>query len=85
MELLHPLFKWFHIFAGIMWIGLLYFFNFINGSFVATLDGDTKKKVIWLNVFQNLDLRISIKYIFINVKNNCKLDRINRKSLKSRG
>ncbi len=46
MELLHPLFKWFHIFAGIMWIGLLYFFNFINGSFIATLDGDTKKKVV---------------------------------------
>jgi len=46
MELLHPLFKWFHIFAGIMWIGLLYFFNFVNGSFVATLDGDTKKKVV---------------------------------------
>ena len=29
-----------------MWIGLLYFFNFINGHFAATLDDDTKKKVI---------------------------------------
>ena len=46
MELLHPIFKWLHIFAGIIWIGLLYFFNFINGSFAATLDGDTKKKVV---------------------------------------
>ena len=46
MELLHPIFKWLHIFAGITWIGLLYFFNFINGSFAATLDGDTKKKVV---------------------------------------
>jgi uncharacterized membrane protein len=46
MELLHPIFKWLHIFAGIMWIGLLYFFNFINGSFAATLDPDSKKKVV---------------------------------------
>ena len=25
MELVHPLFKWLHIIAGIAWIGLLYF------------------------------------------------------------
>jgi Predicted membrane protein len=46
MELIHPLFKWLHIIAGITWIGLLYFFNWINGHFAATLDADTKKKVI---------------------------------------
>ena len=46
MELLHPIFKWLHVFAGITWIGLLYFFNFINASFAATLEGDTKKKVV---------------------------------------
>ena len=46
MELVHPLFKWLHIIAGIVWIGLLYFFNWINGHFAATLDGDTKKKVV---------------------------------------
>jgi len=46
MELLHPIFKWLHIIAGIIWIGLLYFFNFINGHVVATMDGDTKKKVV---------------------------------------
>jgi len=40
------LFRWFHIFFGIMWIGLLYFFNWVNGPFTATMDGDTKKKVI---------------------------------------
>ena len=45
MELLHPIFKWLHINAGITWIGLLYFFNFINGHVAATMDGDTKKKV----------------------------------------
>ena len=45
MELIHPIFKWLHIIAGITWIGLLYFFNFINGHVAATMDGDTKKKV----------------------------------------
>jgi uncharacterized membrane protein len=26
------IFRWFHIMAGIMWIGLLYFFNFVNAQ-----------------------------------------------------
>ena len=38
--------RWIHIFAGIMWIGLLYFFNFVNGSFAATMSSDTKKLVV---------------------------------------
>ena len=46
MELVHPLFKWLHIIAGITWIGLLYLFNWINAHFAATLDADTKKKVV---------------------------------------
>lgn len=46
MELLNPIFKWLHIIAGITWIGLLYFFNFINGHLAATYDADTKKKVV---------------------------------------
>ncbi len=46
MELIHPIFKWLHIIAGITWIGLLYFFNFINGHVAATMDADTKKKVV---------------------------------------
>ena len=45
MELIHPIFKWLHIIAGIIWIGLLYFFNFINGHVAGTMDGDTKKKI----------------------------------------
>ena len=45
MELIHPIFKWLHIIAGILWIGLLYFFNFINGHVAGTMDGDTKKKI----------------------------------------
>ncbi|HJL78378.1 MAG TPA: urate hydroxylase PuuD [Candidatus Marinimicrobia bacterium] len=46
MDLLHPIFKWLHIIAGVAWVGLLYFFNFINGHVAATMDGDTKKKVV---------------------------------------
>ena len=46
MELINPIAKWLHIIAGITWIGLLYFFNFINGHVAATMDGDTKKKVV---------------------------------------
>tara|TARA_Y100000994_G_scaffold235414_1_gene225056 strand:- start:88 stop:894 length:807 start_codon:yes stop_codon:yes gene_type:complete len=44
--MLNPVAKWLHIIAGVMWIGLLYFFNFINGHVAATMDGDTKKKVV---------------------------------------
>ena len=46
MELLQALFRWLHILAGIIWIGHLYFFNFVNGPFEGTLDGDSKKKVV---------------------------------------
>lgn len=45
-DILQSLFRWIHVVAGIIWIGLLYFFNWVNGPFVALLDGDTKKKVI---------------------------------------
>ncbi len=36
------IFRWFHIMAGIMWIGLLYFFNFVNVAAVkeATAAGE---------------------------------------------
>ena len=40
---IHPISKWLHIIAGIMWIGLLYFFNFINGQVAATYNADSKK------------------------------------------
>lgn len=46
MDLVESFFRWFHIFFGILWIGLLYFFNFVNAPFAATMDGDTKKKVV---------------------------------------
>ena len=46
LSLLNPIAKWLHIIAGVTWIGLLYFFNFINGHVAATMDGDTKRKVV---------------------------------------
>ena len=45
-EILNVLFRWIHIVAGILWIGLLYWFNWVNVPLGAVLDGDTKKKVI---------------------------------------
>lgn len=46
MELLSVLSRWLHVAAGILWIGLLYWFNFVNIPFTGTMDGDTKKKVV---------------------------------------
>ena len=45
MELLQALFRWIHVVAGTLWVGLLYWFNFVNIPFVGQLDGDVKKKI----------------------------------------
>jgi len=42
---LQAIFRWFHIIAGITWIGHLYFFNFVNGPFQGGLDKELKPKV----------------------------------------
>jgi uncharacterized membrane protein len=34
--------RWIHFFSGVTWIGLLYYFNFIQGSFFAEIDAQTK-------------------------------------------
>jgi uncharacterized membrane protein len=46
MDVLESLFRWFHVFFGVIWIGLLYYFNFVNGQMAAKLDGPTKKAVV---------------------------------------
>ena len=43
---LDAIFRWFHVVAGILWIGHLYFFNFVNAQLVKTYDADSKKKVV---------------------------------------
>src|SRR3989338_4159182 len=45
-DILQSVFRWIHIVAGIVWIGHLYFFNWVNGPFAGTMDGETKKKVV---------------------------------------
>jgi uncharacterized membrane protein len=45
-DLGNALFRWAHIVAGVLWIGHLYFFNFVNAELAKTYDADSKKKVI---------------------------------------
>ena len=37
--------RWGHVVAGIIWIGHLYFFNWVNGPFQGKMDAATKKLV----------------------------------------
>ena len=46
MYLLESLSRWIHVVAGIFWIGMLYFFNFVNANFAPTMDPETRKKVV---------------------------------------
>src|SRR4051794_31636151 len=39
------LLRWIHFFAGITWIGLLYFFNLVSIPLMKELDGPTKGRV----------------------------------------
>ncbi len=43
--------RWFHFIAGILWVGLLYFFNLINVPFMKQVDAAAKPKI-----FENLTL-----------------------------
>jgi uncharacterized membrane protein len=36
--------RWFHLFFGVTWIGLLYYFNFVQGPFFAETDAPTKSQ-----------------------------------------
>ena len=38
--------RWIHLVAGILWVGLLYFFNLVNIPFQRELDGPTKLAVV---------------------------------------
>jgi len=41
----HLLIRWLHVFVGIIWIGHLYFFNFVNIQLQGSLD-DAGKKIV---------------------------------------
>ena len=38
--------RWIHLLAGVTWIGLLYYFNFIQGEYFKAADGGAKSDVI---------------------------------------
>jgi uncharacterized membrane protein len=38
--------RWLHFFFGVTWIGLLYYFNFVQGGFFAETDAATKSNAI---------------------------------------
>ena len=40
------LLRWVHLLAGVTWIGLLYYFNFIQGEYFKAADGAAKSDVI---------------------------------------
>lgn len=40
------LMRWIHLLAGVTWIGLLYYFNFIQGEYFKEADGGAKSDVI---------------------------------------
>ncbi|MEE8395778.1 MAG: urate hydroxylase PuuD, partial [bacterium] len=40
------LLRWFHFLSGITWIGILYYFNFIQGAFMGEAEAGTKTDVV---------------------------------------
>jgi uncharacterized membrane protein len=38
--------RWMHFFAGVIWIGHLYYFNFTQGGFMAETDAGAKSQVL---------------------------------------
>jgi uncharacterized membrane protein len=45
-EYLNLIFRWIHVVAGIMWIGHLWFFNFVNAQVAKTYTPEGKKQVL---------------------------------------
>src|SRR5688572_31762143 len=45
-EWLNLVLRWIHVVAGIVWIGHLYFFNWVNAHLAKTYDAESKKKVV---------------------------------------
>ncbi|HEX4621566.1 MAG TPA: urate hydroxylase PuuD [Myxococcaceae bacterium] len=45
-EWLNLAFRWIHVVAGVMWIGHLWFFNFVNAQFAKAYDAESKKKLL---------------------------------------
>ncbi|MGA7160237.1 MAG: urate hydroxylase PuuD [Bacteroidota bacterium] len=46
MDILNALFRWFHIIAGLFFVGLNWWFNLVFAPFVSTTDVETRKKTL---------------------------------------
>src|SRR5688572_19984368 len=46
MDYINLILRWLHVLFGILWIGHLYFFNFVQGGFEGKLAADLKKVVV---------------------------------------
>ncbi|MEX0802726.1 MAG: urate hydroxylase PuuD [Candidatus Binatia bacterium] len=46
METAHFFFRWFHLLAGITWIGILYYFNFVQTPFFAETEAGVRTGAI---------------------------------------
>ncbi len=44
-QVVFHLFRWIHFLAGVTWIGLLYYFNFVQGAFMAQAQPAAKSEV----------------------------------------
>lgn len=42
--LVHFTMRWLHVFFGVIWIGHLYYFNFVQGAFMAEVDAAVKSQ-----------------------------------------
>ena len=40
------LMRWIHFIVGILWVGMLYFFNLVSAKFLPTLDAPTRARDI---------------------------------------
>ena len=45
-NLISYLFRWIHVFAGVAWIGLLYYFNFVQTEYFKETDAAAKSSAI---------------------------------------
>src|SRR5215831_3882041 len=48
--------RWIHFVAGILWVGLLYFFNLVNVPFMKQVDANMKPKVLQYMTLPALNL-----------------------------
>lgn len=66
MDYLQIILRWVHFFSGVTWIGLLYYFNFVQAPTFAEFDANTKNQAIQKLVPRALlYFRMAALYTFI--------------------